>query len=268
VTDFVAGLGTCGTITGTGRFLKEQSQAVRVIGVHPAEGHDIPGVRSLRQLKQTELFFPDEYDGLVEIDNEEAFGLCRRLNQEESIIAGPSSGMALAGAFKRVPDEPGRICVIIFPDNAFKYTTSFKKHLPELFPGASAPAAPGGVVAEILGSLVTHAKSSPDLMTVDEAADLVEKDGTRVIDVRTAPEYEDEHIRNAANIPLEDLVAGTATGLPEDRSTPILTVCAVGEKSLYAMLVLKALGYEKVKNLIGGMNAWVSDGRETEGVYS
>src|SRR6185436_3636798 len=56
VTHFVAGLGTCGTITGTGRFLKGQAKQVKVLGVHPVEGHDIPGVRSLRQLKQTELF--------------------------------------------------------------------------------------------------------------------------------------------------------------------------------------------------------------------
>src|SRR6185369_12834894 len=105
-----------------------------VLGAHPADGHDIPGVRSLRQLKQTELFFPNEYDGLVEVSDEQAFRMALRLNREESIIAGPSSGMALAGALALVPDEPGLVCVVIFPDNAFKYTTSFRKHLPELFP--------------------------------------------------------------------------------------------------------------------------------------
>ncbi len=71
---------------------------MKVLGVHPIEGHDIPGVRSIRQLKQTALFVPNEYDGLVDVSNDEAFQLCKRINQEESIIAGPSSGMALAGA--------------------------------------------------------------------------------------------------------------------------------------------------------------------------
>ena len=56
VTHFVAGLGTCGTVTGTGRFLKEQRSGLQVLGVYPAEGHDIPGVRSLRQLQQTQLY--------------------------------------------------------------------------------------------------------------------------------------------------------------------------------------------------------------------
>src|SRR5258708_2564175 len=133
VTHFVAGLGTCGTITGTGRFLKEKRKDIQVLGVHPAEGHDIPGVRSLRQLKQTALFFPKEYDQLQEVSNADAFEMCRRLNQEESIIAGPSSGMALCGALKMVPDKPGVVCVVIFPDNAFKYSSSIKKHLPGLY---------------------------------------------------------------------------------------------------------------------------------------
>ena len=88
--------------------------ACKKFGVHPEEGHDIPGVRSLRQLHQTELFRPDEYDELVEVANQEAFELCLRLNREEAIIAGPSSAMALAGAFKLVPDEPGLVVVVLF----------------------------------------------------------------------------------------------------------------------------------------------------------
>ena len=131
-THFVCGLGTCGTITGTGRFLKEQSESIQILGIHPQEGHDIPGVRSIRQLQQTKLFFPDEYDGLTEVTNQEAFDLCLRLNREESLIAGPSSAMALAGAFKLVPDKPGNVVVVIFCDSAFKYASSVVKHLPGL----------------------------------------------------------------------------------------------------------------------------------------
>ena len=113
ITHFVAGLGTCGTITGTGRFLKSKNPNVKVLGVYPGDGHDIPGVRSLKALKLTDFFLPKEYDGMVEIQNEEAYKVCKRLNQEESVIAGPSSGMALAGALKLVPDEPGAICVVM-----------------------------------------------------------------------------------------------------------------------------------------------------------
>jgi len=136
VTHFVAGLGTCGTITGNGRFLKQQNAAIHVLGVSPEEGHDIPGVRSQRQLAQTKLYFPDEYDGQTEVINRDAFDMCLRLNREESIIAGPSSGMALVGALRLVPDEPGNIAVVIFPDDIFKYASSIVRHFPELAPPA------------------------------------------------------------------------------------------------------------------------------------
>ena len=141
VTHFAAGLGTCGTITGTGRFLKEQRADIQVLGIHPQDGHDIPGVRSLRQLQQTQLFRPDGYDQVVEVNDKTAYQLCLRLNREESITAGPSSAMALAGALKLVPDEPGNLAVVIFPDNAFKYASSFVKHLPGMVaPGAASGA--------------------------------------------------------------------------------------------------------------------------------
>src|SRR5436189_2498680 len=76
ITHFVAGLGTCGTITGSGRFLKSQNPRVNVLGVHPSEGHDIPGVRSRRALALTDFFLPREYDGVIEIGNDEAYQMC------------------------------------------------------------------------------------------------------------------------------------------------------------------------------------------------
>jgi cysteine synthase/rhodanese-related sulfurtransferase len=248
ITHFVAGLGTCGTITGTGRFLKSKNKDVRVLGVHPGEGHDIPGVRSLRALKVTDFFLPKEYDGLSEISNEEAYRLCKRLNQEESIIAGPSSGMALAGAFKLVPDVPGAICVVMFPDNAFKYSSSFRKHLPELFPPEPGQAPP------------PPAPSASDVAEHDEAAKLV-RQGALLLDVRTPAEYQGGHIAEAVNIPLQAIQAGPVEGLPADKSAQIVTICGVGKRSMAALQLLKAQGYEKVRSIRGGMQAWMGEGQ-------
>ena len=88
-------------------FLKEQSSGVQVVGVHPGEGHDIPGVRSIRQLKQTEFFLPDEYDGMIEIGNEDAYALTLRLNREESIPPGPARGWLSPGPSPPSLTSPG-----------------------------------------------------------------------------------------------------------------------------------------------------------------
>jgi len=261
VTHFVAGLGTCGTITGTGRFLKSKNKDVKVLGVHPAEGHDIPGVRSLKQLQLTDFFQPKEYDGVTEVNNEDAYALTKRINQEDSIIAGPSSGMALVGALRLVPDEPGLVCVVVFPDNAFKYASSFKKHLPELFPkgAASAEAVP---FADQLKAAVLFAQTSPDVIDLDEAQKLM-AEGAPLVDVRDEDEFKAVRAVDAVNIPLGTLTQGPVAGLPKDLSKPIVCICASGKRSLYGMLLLKAHGHQNVKNVYGGTNAWVEKGLPT-----
>ena len=264
VTHFFASLGTCGTVTGTGRFLKEQRKDVRVFGVHPVAGHDIPGVRSIRQLEQTALFKPEEYDGLVEVTNEQAFEMCRRLNQEESIIAGPSSGLALYGALQRIPDEPGVVAVVMFPDNVFKYSSSIRKHLPQLFASSAKPAATlGGPLA----SIVDLARKSPDVITPAEAKAFLEQHPeANLVDVRSLAEYVTLHPDGAISVPLPDIASGVATVLPDDKQLPILTVCKVGERSLQGMLLLKALGYTHVKSVRGGLDAWLAAGLPTRAV--
>ena len=265
VTHFVAGLGTCGTITGTGRFLKEQRPDIQVLGVYPEDGHDIPGVRSKRQLAQTKLYRPNEYNGEVEVTNREAFDLCLRLNREESIIAGPSSGMALAGALKLVPDEPGVIAVVIFPDNIFKYASSVCRHFPELCPPANngSGSAPAAAVAapskneQLLESMVENLKNPYDSVAPAAlSAELAGASKPLVVDVRPAAQFADVHIPGSINIPQSDLPA-RAGELPQDRATPIVMVCGIGKFSKYTTLYLKSMGYRNVRSMKGGINEWV-----------
>ena len=265
VTHFVAGLGTCGTITGTGRFLKEQGD-VKVLGVCPEEGHDIPGVRSQRQLQQTKLYKPDEYDGETEVDNREAYDMCLRLNREESIIAGPSSGMALVGALKLVPDEPGNIVVVIFPDNIFKYASSVLRHFPELAPAAKDNEESTGTskndqfVAELLEDL----KNKYDTIRVNDLNEqLAGSQRPFVVDIRSQEHFSESHIPGSANIPLEEL-RERAVELPEDRDAAIVTVCNIGKFSKEATLRLKSKGYRNVRSAKGGLNEWVRKGFEVE----
>ena len=259
VTHFVAGLGTCGTITGTGRFLKEQSK-VKVLGAHPQEGHDIPGVRSIRQLQQTKLFFPDEYDGMVEVTNQQAFDLCLRLNREESIVCGPSSAMALFGAFRLVPDAPGNLVVVIFPDSAFKYASSVVKHLSGL---VAAGVKKEASRSPLLDTMVENVRGNVELtISVDDAHAQFQTGGPFVIDVRPRDQYNEAHVPGAINMPLSEL-GELRAGLPNDLDTPILSVCQRGNLSLSGLLFLKSLGYRNVRSIDGGTLAWREKGYET-----
>ncbi|MDA1091695.1 MAG: pyridoxal-phosphate dependent enzyme [Acidobacteria bacterium] len=264
VTHFAAGLGTCGTITGTGRFLKDQRPEVQVLGIHPQDGHDIPGVRSLRQLQQTQLFRPEGYDKLVEVSDETAYGLCLRINREESITAGPSSAMALAGIFDVVPDEPGNVVVVIFPDNAFKYASSFVKHLP----GMGAPGAPTATAASpLLDRMRENVRGNPELtVSVDEAHTQWQRDKPFVLDVRPAEQYDEAHVPGAYNIPVTELGDDTQAVkvLPSDLDAPILSICQRGNASLSGLLFLKSLGYRNVRSVDGGTLAWRDRGFVTD----
>ena len=264
VTHFAAGLGTCGTITGTGRFLKEQRPDVQVLGVYPQDGHDIPGVRSLRQLEQTKLYRPDEYDHVIQVNDETAYKLCLRLNREESITAGPSCSMALAGALRLVPDEPGNLLVVIFPDNAFKYASSFVKHLPGMAavgPGAAAKSSP------LLEKMRENVRGNEDLtIDVDAAHDQWQAEKPFVLDVRPRDQYDEAHVPGAFNIPLAELGDDSQylAVLPRDRDAPILSVCQRGNASLSGLLFLKSLGYRNVRSMNGGTLAWREKGFATD----
>lgn len=265
VTHFVAGLGTCGTITGNGRFLKGKNPGVQVIGVHPEEGHDIPGVRSIKQLELTKLFLPHEYDALVEVSDADAFDMCLRLNLEESIIAGPSSAMALVGALKVIEDDPDAVVVVIFPDNAFKYASTFERHFPDLrvMHGAESSAAGPSPSEELFDTLVENSRNPHNTCEVDDLRAGLEGDAKPfLLDVRMPEIYERQHVAGAVNIPTDEITSRIGE-LPADRNQPIVTVCNRGNLSLRGMLVLQSLGFRNVKSLNGGTVAWAEQGLPT-----
>ena len=267
VTHFAAGLGTCGTITGTGRFLKEQSDSVQVLGIAPVEGHDIPGVRSYQQLEQTELYFPDEYDQQTEVDNKDAYSMCLRLNREESIIAGPSSGMALVGALRMVPDEPGNVLVVVFPDNIFKYASSVIRHFPELSPPAKEgeQSSADSKVERLFAEMMENLKNPHDSIRVkDLSAQMDGDDQPLLLDIRSNENFAESRIPNSVNIPQDEL-GERKSELPDDREAQIVTVCNIGKFSKQAALQLKSMGYKNVRSAKGGLNEWVRKGFATEG---
>jgi cysteine synthase len=138
VTHLFVSLGTCGTVTGCSRFLKERNPAVNVVAVQPTEGHDVPGLRNLSQLEVSKLFDPTLIDDILEIDFELAYERAAEIARKEGLLAGPSSGLILEGARRIVARDGAGLGVLIFPDNVFKYVSNMSKHLPGLLEGTTA----------------------------------------------------------------------------------------------------------------------------------
>lgn len=129
VTHFVAGVGTGGTISGTGRFLREVSEdRVRVIGVDP-EGSVYSGGTGRPYLVEGvgEDIWPGSYDPavpheIVAVDDAESFAMTRRLAREEAILVGGSSGMAVVGALRVAKTLPAdAVMVVLLPDGGRGY---------------------------------------------------------------------------------------------------------------------------------------------------
>ncbi|MGE5700291.1 MAG: PLP-dependent cysteine synthase family protein [Deltaproteobacteria bacterium] len=124
VTHFFAGFGTCGTITGVAKFLKEKNPAVRVIAIEPEKGHRISGLKNFQESKKPGILDESLIDRTVRVPDGPAYETMIRLAREESLLAGPSTGAVVWAALQENIPE-GAVAVCISPDNAFKYASIF-----------------------------------------------------------------------------------------------------------------------------------------------
>ncbi|MCI5677089.1 MAG: cysteine synthase A [Clostridia bacterium] len=130
---FVAGVGTGGTVTGVGRYLKEKNPAVRVVAVEPASSpvlsggaagpHKIQGIGAgfVPAVLDTKI-----YDEIIPVENEDAFAAGRLIGKKEGVLVGISSGAALHAALvlARRPENAGKNIVVLFPDTGDRYLST------------------------------------------------------------------------------------------------------------------------------------------------
>ncbi|MFH8132957.1 cysteine synthase CysM [Pantoea osteomyelitidis] len=124
LTHFVSSMGTTGTITGVGRYLKEQDARVRIIGLQPSEGSSIPGIRRWPAAYLPGIFRPELVDEIMDMSQQEAENTMRALAQREGIFCGVSSGGAVAGALRVAQAQPGSIVVAIVCDRGDRYLST------------------------------------------------------------------------------------------------------------------------------------------------
>ena len=128
---FVAGIGTGGTISGVGKYLKEQNPAIKVIAVEPANSpvlskgtagpHKIQGIGAgfVPKTLNTEI-----YDQIITVENEEAFEYGKKFSHSEGVLVGISSGAALFAAAKIATENPDKTVVVLLPDTGERYLST------------------------------------------------------------------------------------------------------------------------------------------------
>lgn len=124
ITHFVSSMGTTGTIMGVSRFLKEKNPQVNIVGLQPADGASIPGIRRWPQEYLPKIFDASRVDQVIDIEQQAAEDTMQRLAREEGIFCGVSSGGAVAGALQLSAQVENAVIVAIICDRGDRYLST------------------------------------------------------------------------------------------------------------------------------------------------
>jgi len=124
ITHFVSSMGTTGTIMGVSRYLKARNPAIEIIGVQPADGAQIPGIRTWPDAYLPAIFQRDRIDRIETVGQQDAEDTARRMAAEEGIFAGISAGGAMHVALATAATRPGSVVVSIVCDRGDRYLST------------------------------------------------------------------------------------------------------------------------------------------------
>jgi len=124
ITHFVSSMGTTGTIMGVSGFLKEKNPGIQIIGAQPTDGSRIPGIRRWSAAYLPKIFEPQRVDRIIDVSEEEATQMTRKLAREEGVFCGMSSGGAVSIATKLIEEIEEGVIVAIICDRGDRYLSS------------------------------------------------------------------------------------------------------------------------------------------------
>jgi cysteine synthase B len=123
---FVAGMGTTGTLMGTGRYLKSKVPGVRIVGVEPEMGHAIQGLKNMTESMVPGIYEPDDLDAKLMVTDGEAFEMTKLLARHEGLFVGSSSGAAVAVALRIASELHHGTIVALLPDRGDRYLSTMQ----------------------------------------------------------------------------------------------------------------------------------------------
>ena len=121
---FVAGMGTGGTLMGTGKYLKEKKPQIKVVGVEPTVGNKMQGLKNMQESIVPKIYHSEKLDEKITVEDDPAYEVTRLLATKEGIFVGMSSGAAIVGALRMAKKMDSGIIVVILPDRGERYLST------------------------------------------------------------------------------------------------------------------------------------------------
>lgn len=275
ITHLVASMGTTGTVVGCSKRLKELNPAVCIIGVEPYLGHRIQGLKNLKEAYVPGIYYRKAIDDKVNIEDDAAYEMARRLAREEGLLVGMSSGAAMHIACEIAASIESGVVVAILPDGGERYlsTTLFQVAEPDVAPlkvrffnsltgkyEAFEPISGGTSVTMYSCGPTVHTRPHLGVLRRMLVADLVRRTlelaGYEVEHVVGITDFDDNTIREAESTgqPMAELCARHEAEFHEDLQAlgvkPALSYARASESvddmiNLTRSLVAKGFAYEK-----------------------
>jgi cysteine synthase B len=250
---FFCGLGTTGTSLGIATALRNKNPELKTIGITAQAGHFIPGIRNMGQMMESILFRRDYFEEIYPMTEADTIKGMMILIRECAVLCGPTSGANFIAAIRHLSEidqtlDAPKKAVFIVCDRMEWYISYVRERMPHLF-GQN----------EMKNGL--HEFSSDDIHIVPSinATDLQkwksDNPSSIIIDTRAPQSFDLVRIPGSINMPQEKFEKWVNGNNPFDSQTPVLIVCAVGERSRHYAAYLRSLNAQTY-NLDGGIMAW------------